>query len=118
MMRDKDWQLSENEKSQIMTALAYFADPIDLIPDHIPGIGFLDDAIFVEIVIRELKNELEGYAEFCEFRNSEEDRLSAEGKDPNANRDKWLLPKRDELHARIRDARGDSGDEDFIFHLL
>ncbi|MEQ8954243.1 MAG: DUF1232 domain-containing protein, partial [Gammaproteobacteria bacterium] len=67
MMNDEEWGISEHEKAQILSAMSYFADPIDLIPDHIPGIGFLDDAMFVEIIIRELDDELEAYREFCDF---------------------------------------------------
>lgn len=118
MMRDEEWQLDDHEKTQIMTALAYFADPIDLIPDHIPGIGFLDDAMFVEIVIRELKSDLECYAEFCEFRNEQEARLESEGVDLTKDRELWLGEKRDELHARIKESRGEPGEDDFIFQLL
>ena len=45
MMKDTEWDLSEVDRERIISAMAYFADPIDLIPDHIPGIGFLDDAM-------------------------------------------------------------------------
>ena len=117
MMNDTEWGISDHEKSQILSAMSYFADPIDLIPDHIPGIGFLDDAMFVEIIIRELDDELEAYREFCEFREAEEERLSSEGKDPDENREDWITSKRDELHARIREARGED-QEDFVFEIL
>ena len=51
MMKDTEWDLSELDRERVISAMAYFADPIDLIPDHIPGIGFLDDKMFVEIII-------------------------------------------------------------------
>lgn len=119
MMRDDEWQLSEQDKKRVISALAYFADPIDLIPDHIPGIGFLDDAMFVEIVMRELRAEVEAYNEFVEFRRGEEEKLSEQGQDPQANREQWLGPKRDELHSRIEATRGKREDDDeFTFHFL
>ncbi|NKB35494.1 MAG: DUF1232 domain-containing protein [Pseudomonadales bacterium] len=118
MIRDDEWAIDPEDRSRIVSAMAYFADPIDLIPDHIPGIGFLDDAMFVEIVIRELNDEIEGYNEFCEFRSNEEERLSAEGKDPNENRDEWVIPKRDELHSRILETRGAKNEDEFVFHIL
>ncbi len=31
---------------------AYLASPIDLIPDFVPGLGYLDDAVLVAIVLR------------------------------------------------------------------
>lgn len=118
MLKDPDWGVSDNERESIMSAMAYFSDPIDLIPDHIPGIGFLDDAMFVEIIIRELSLELEAYNEFCEFRLAQEETLSAAGKDPSDNRDEWLGAKKDELHSRVKSARGLADDDEFIFQLL
>jgi uncharacterized membrane protein YkvA (DUF1232 family) len=118
MLKDEDWQVSEQERASIMSAMAYFSDPIDLIPDHIPGIGFLDDAMFVEIIIRELSYELEAYNEFCQFRDEEEARLTAEGKDPGSDRATWLGAKRAELHTQIKAARGAAEEDEFIFQLL
>jgi len=118
MLKDDDWQVSEQERKSIMSAMAYFSDPIDLIPDHIPGIGFLDDAMFVEIIIRELSYELEAYDEFCLFRESEESRLLAQGKNPDTNREEWLGAKRAELHSRIKAAKGAADEDEFIFQLL
>lgn len=118
MLKDADWGASKTERESIISAMAYFNDPIDLIPDHIPGIGFLDDAMFVEIIIRELSFELKAYQEFCEFRLLREERLAAEGKDPGQDRDQWLKPKRDELRGEINRARGEADEDDFIFQLL
>ncbi|PCJ16723.1 MAG: hypothetical protein COA96_18255 [SAR86 cluster bacterium] len=118
MLKDDEWDLSDHEQERIMSALSYFADPIDLIPDHIPGIGFLDDAMFVEIIIRELKAEIEAYGDFCEYRSTEETRLREQGLDPDENRE-WVSAKRDELHSRVNKSRETSDDDDeFVFHFL
>lgn len=117
MMKDTEWKLSDDDRERIISAMAYFADPIDLIPDHIPGIGFLDDAMFVEIIIRELHSEISAYGEFCRFRDSEDSRLREAGKDPQENREQWLGAKRDELHSKVA-ANKSSDDEDFVFHIL
>jgi len=46
----------------VMAGLLYFVSPIDLIPDFIPGIGFLDDiAILTLILVKGLSVELEEY---------------------------------------------------------
>ena len=45
MVSDEEWQLSEGERNRVVGALAYFCDPEDLIPDHVPGLGFLDDIV-------------------------------------------------------------------------
>jgi len=43
-------------------------DPDDLIPDRVPGLGYLDDAIMVELVVQELRHEIDAYDDFCAFR--------------------------------------------------
>ena len=105
MVTDEEWQLSDEDRSRVLGALVYFCDPEDIIPDHIPGLGFLDDAIYVELIIQELKAEIESYEEFCEFRNAEEARRKAAGEDPHVEREEWLADKRAALHARMRKRR-------------
>src|SRR3954470_13564663 len=48
MVRDEGWGLADEDRSRIISALTYFADPEDLIPDNVPVLGFLDDAIMIE----------------------------------------------------------------------
>lgn len=95
MLSDLDWRLPHQEATRVLNALAYFTEPDDLIPDHIPGLGFLDDAIMVELVVRELEHEIEAYRDFCNFR----DQHKASG------RDEWLTERREELQARMRSRR-------------
>jgi uncharacterized membrane protein YkvA (DUF1232 family) len=112
MINDDEWRLSEEERRVVLSALAYLVDPEDLIPDHIPGLGFLDDAIYAEIVLKELDNEVSHYREFCAYRSSEEKRRSAGGQDVKVGREEWLADKRAALHGnmrRRRSSRGGSG---------
>ncbi len=102
MIRDEEWNLSEADRNRVLGALVYFCDPEDLIPDHVPGFGFLDDAIYVELIIRELSSEIASYEEFCEFRTAEEARRKSKGLDPHVERGEWLADKRAALHARMR----------------
>ena len=94
MISDVDWRLAHQETSRILNALAYFAEPDDLIPDAIPGVGFLDDAIMIELVVRELQHEIEAYADFCEFREQQPAPANTE-----------LETSRAELQARMRRRR-------------
>lgn len=64
MVRDEQWPLTDRERAPILAGLAYLCDPEDLIPDDIPGIGMLDDAVMIELVFRELRHELEAYEDF------------------------------------------------------
>ncbi len=105
MINDEEWQLSREERYRVLSALAYLCDPEDLIPDHIPALGFLDDAIYAEIVIKALGNEISLYEEFCAFRKAEEARREAAGEDVHVGRDEWLADKRATLHAKMRKRR-------------
>lgn len=68
MLQDDGWRLEGRDRARVLDALAYFAKEEDLIPDKIPGIGYLDDAIMIELVTRELEHEIKAYDDFCEFR--------------------------------------------------
>lgn len=105
MVTDDEWQLSEKERTSIIGALYYFVDPEDIIPDHIPGIGLLDDAMYAEIVIKELKIEIKMYQEFCQFRIAEENRRRNKGQDTHVGREDWIADKRAVLHSRMRERR-------------
>lgn len=98
MMSDLEWRLPHQEASRVLAALTYFTEPDDLIPDHIPGLGFLDDAIMVELVVRELEHEIEAYRDFCGFREQ----------NSGSSRNDWLGERRDELQSRMRQRREQS----------
>ena len=101
-LEDPEWQMPEDEKNEILTSLAYFSEPEDLVPDNIPGLGYVDDAIMIELVIQELSQDLSAYRQFCTFRTTEENRRGAEA---NINRDSWLTSKRTELRSNMRRGR-------------
>jgi uncharacterized membrane protein YkvA (DUF1232 family) len=97
MLDDAEWPLPEEHRRRIASAVGYFAVAKDMIPDKIPGIGFLDDALMAELVLQELKHELEGYRDFCEYRGNES---TLRGK--RASREDWLAAKRRQIFMRIR----------------
>jgi uncharacterized membrane protein YkvA (DUF1232 family) len=47
-------QLSNRQVAAIGAALFYFVNPYDIIPDHIPGRGYLDDAHVINLCVEEL----------------------------------------------------------------
>ena len=91
MLRDKEWRLEGRDRARILDALAYFVDPEDMIPDRLPGVGYLDDAIMVELICQELRHEIKAYVDFCEFRRQ------GGRRDPNS-----LESRREALQARMR----------------
>jgi uncharacterized membrane protein YkvA (DUF1232 family) len=101
VLDDKDYAAPAPVHRSVLAALAYFADAKDVIPDDVPMVGFLDDAIMIKLVEDELKHELWGYRKFCKFRDGAEQRpwsVVAKGRLPGR-----LKERRDEIRAEIRE---------------
>ena len=105
MLQDHEWRLPAEDARRVLNALAYFCEPEDLIPDHVPGLGFLDDAIMIELVVRELRPEIDAYRDFCEFREKTETRRGVKAKTTDITRDDWLAERRKQLQGRMRRRR-------------
>lgn len=105
MLRDHEWRLPKEDSKRVLNALAYFCEPEDLIPDHTPGLGFLDDAIMIELAVRELRHEIEAYRDFCEFRARERTRRGVKAKTTDLTRDAWLAERRKQLQSRMHRRR-------------
>lgn len=101
MAADEDWNLPANVRRKVIGALGYFANPADLIPDQVPGLGFLDDAIMIELVAQDLRHEMRAYREFCSFRDSAEQRpWTRVGHD---SLDRRLVAKRRRLREKVKE---------------
>ena len=103
MLEDAEWEMEGKDRSRVADGLTYFAEAEDLIPDRIPGLGYLDDAIMIELVAQELQHEIQAYDDFCKYRTSKEKLLGA--KNVKASREKWLTARRVQLQARMRQRR-------------
>ena len=101
MVRDEEWKLQSKERANVIAALAYFAEPQDIIPDNVPVLGYIDDAIMIELVLTELKHELESFEDFCKYRADERIR----NRNSNLTREEYIAIKRRALHARMRRRR-------------
>ena len=102
MLSDIEWRLPQKDAVRVLNALAYFCEPEDLIPDTVPGLGFLDDAIMIELVVRELRHEIDAYEDFCDYR----ERLKREhGDGAKVSRGGWLDDRRKSLQSRMRRRR-------------
>jgi uncharacterized membrane protein YkvA (DUF1232 family) len=65
MVEDERWAIPRDVRKRVLGALAYFVQPQDMIPDDVPVLGFLDDAIMIELIVRELRHDIEAYEDFC-----------------------------------------------------
>jgi len=48
----RDTRISKPRRAALFIALGYLALPIDLVPDFLPGIGQLDDAVVLGLALR------------------------------------------------------------------
>jgi len=55
--RDGPWKTI----AAITVAILYFASPIDLIPDFIPLLGYLDDAFVIALAVDLIRDDLNAY---------------------------------------------------------
>lgn len=104
MLEDEAWALPQDDRADVLQALAYFSDPEDLIPDHIEVIGLLDDAIMLALLLGRLRPALEAYAAFCEYRRSLPE--IGTGAEARLDRARQLAARRAELLARMHQADG------------
>jgi hypothetical protein len=108
MAGDVGFNLPDEDRHRVLAALAYLADPEDSIPDRVPVLGFLDDAIMIELCRRDLQFEIEAYDDFCAWRNDE---ARARGEDPAklmVQRADWADARAAEAIARMHRRRRES----------
>jgi uncharacterized membrane protein YkvA (DUF1232 family) len=103
MLQDPEWEVEfdKKERDEVVTALTYFTNPEDLIPDSIPVLGFIDDAIMMELVVKELEHVIQAYGDFERYRREER----ARNRNPNVTREQYLDAKRKQLYRRMRNRR-------------
>lgn len=108
IIEDADYQAPRKVRDRVIAALAYFAKSEDLIPDDIPVLGFLDDAIMLKFVEEEFRHELTAFRKFRKFCRGAEQR-------PWTTVATTRLPGRlDGMRAKLRDEveRKVKADED------
>jgi uncharacterized membrane protein YkvA (DUF1232 family) len=103
MVRDEAWAMAGEDRARVLSALTYFCDPDDVIPDNVAVLGFLDDAIMIELSVRELQHELDAYDEFCDFRQHQAERRGLQP--ATVGRADWLDSRREELVDRMHRRR-------------
>jgi uncharacterized membrane protein YkvA (DUF1232 family) len=88
LVQDEEYAAPKKVRDTVLAAIAYFSNPDDLIPDSVPGLGFLDDAIMIKFIQDEFQHELWGYRKFRKLRDSSEQRP-------------WSRPARERLAERL-----------------
>ncbi|MBD1209370.1 MAG: DUF1232 domain-containing protein [Ignavibacteria bacterium] len=66
MLRDKEFAMAWSSKTMVIAGLLYFISPIDLLPDYIPILGYIDDAFVMSVVMNAMASEIERYKAYME----------------------------------------------------
>lgn len=68
MLSDREWVLADGARQPARDALAYVQANDGLIPDCVPQVGRLDDAMVIEAVWPQVRAEVLCYLDFCRLR--------------------------------------------------
>ena len=114
-VEDEEWQMPDDEKRDIIYSLAYFSEPHDLVPDHVPVLGYVDDAIMIELVVQDMSLDLKAYREFCSYRTTEENRR---GDAAQVDRESWLAGTRTQIRSAMRRNRASSSRKRLFSRIM
>ena len=64
MLTDDNFKISNKAKLILAGTLAYVVMPIDVIPDFIPVVGWLDDIFIIGLAMKTLNDEIEDFKQF------------------------------------------------------
>jgi uncharacterized membrane protein YkvA (DUF1232 family) len=95
MVEDKVWKIKKNNMEKINATIKYFVDDDDVIPDNIPGIGYLDDCIIIDNTMDEVCDELVEFEDFSRTR-------LVYAHDQDFTFDAWQKIKHQEATSRVR----------------
>lgn len=105
MVNDQGFALPDDDKNRVLACLTYFANPDDIIPDTVPVLGYLDDAIMIELCVRELQHEIDAYEDFVAYRKSEAASRGVDVSTLKTERPEWAEARRTELLDRMSKRR-------------
>lgn len=106
MRGDDGFALDEGASSRIRELIDYVEQPDDLIPDTTPVIGQLDDAILIDLLLRELGPELADYADYCAFRREAAAREGCAPESMHISCHEWIQARRREIEERRAERHG------------
>lgn len=106
MRADHGFALDDGTGSRIRELMEYVEAADDLIPDDTPVIGQLDDAILIDMLLRELGPELADYADYCAFRREVAEREGCAPESVQVSCDDWIAARRREIEERRAERHG------------
>jgi len=106
--KDAKWDIKPALVNDVRDLLEYIDSGVGLIPNDVPVVGLLDDAILIDVAMDKLRSELDEYADFCRFRVAEASRLDVAVEAVATDRTRWFEERRQEhrLEQQLRRVRG------------
>lgn len=92
MCADADWDCAEAQRMRLKKLNDYVQLENDLIPDHVPLLGRLDDVLLIELTWPAFAEEVEDYRDFCDYRTTR--RPTGDAAEQRAA---WVRDRLDEL---------------------
>jgi hypothetical protein len=99
MRGDGGFALDPDVGDRIRELIAYVEQDDDLIPDDTPVVGQLDDAILVDLLLRDLGPQLADYADYCAWRREVAAREGVAVEALALDCEDWIEARRREIEA-------------------
>lgn len=90
LVADDGWDTDEELRRQLQVVQAYMADPQALIPNDVPVVGRLDDAVLIDVALQLVREDLAGYEDFCRFRQVAADFADIPTHQTGLTREHWI----------------------------
>lgn len=87
---DHDWGPDDDVLARTNALRDYVDNPDDVLPDHLPSIGLLDDALLIDVALQNLRGEIADYESFCHFRQVAADFAGIGPHETGLGREQWL----------------------------
>jgi hypothetical protein len=97
-VQDAQWDIPAKLLGLMHDIIAYLDDDrLALIPNSVPIVGLLDDALLIDAAMDTLRGELDDYADFCRYRVAEAANLGIALSEVRIERRRWYEDRQQEL---------------------
>lgn len=105
MVADPDWQAANEVADCARLVVDYVNDPCGLIPDWLPRVGRLDEAIVVDTAWPLLGGETASYRDFARLRGVEANLRGCRAEDLHFDREAWQVARQAEAALAVHRRR-------------
>lgn len=112
LLRDAAWGCDDESRHKIEVVDEYHHCADDLIPDDLPVVGLLDDALLADVAYQLLRPELLDYDHFCQFRKVATEFAGIPESASGLTRQHWLEAIRQARQSLSRLDEREAGERD------